>query len=893
MDDLFWGREYEDVTDWAERLTMVAEVRDLTPDKLFKIAKLNLRGRVKEWFRRLQPAPTDWTDLRTLMVQKYGNIDADDIRMKMDVIKQEPKERVQKYFERIDRLFQRGKITDVEQRRRFLARLRPEIRKLCVVRVFADIEELVAAAIEVERVLGELGETPFEPLKEEREEGTEENTMEKQVAALKSTLINFFKGNGPISAPASSSNVLGVCQICQAGDHRATTCPRLNDARPKCAKCNMPHRTENCGIKCTFCTGLGHSEDRCWKKPRDEKTHTGTANFVEVLLSDEEAMLQQLNRLCGNEKIFSYTRVPRRRVLVEVAPTTSAPSPEIEEEGVRVNQETTVKSKILSHFIKGKIALSPMETILMIPGELEHLENLVKLARRKKDAELVSDQVSVVSPIPAIRRICVNKTNKSKALHLPVEMNRYIIERLIDTGASMSVMAAAVVKEMGMMHSVVDSESFKMASGVVTQALGRIDEVVVNVGGVHCTMTFMVVDTYSYDVLIGLDFLMKIGAVVDVERGLIQIRRGPGTNIEVLPLTTVNLLQNVNVEFREQDATIDTRGTSRETLEVNLEKLSLGSLDMDKRENVSVSKTDTDDDSEEGLQPVEQIEEAFEFENIEFEELVLQEGLEQILQLTLQDQADEFMKEEISESDDYGDWIQWVSDAEERRTRSRQVAGCTESPAVLQTHRLTKDEDLSGRLATSTECSNMNTRWEEISQRIPIDHYLREERKQQLWEMLGSYQDVFAWSKRELGCCTMGEHSIDTQGFPPCNMPPGRLSFWEETEVKRQIDALIDLGKMKPNNSEYACQVTLPVKKDGSRRFCGDYRPLNAQTRRDMFLMPLVEVVIDQLGKSTWFSTLDLQSGFWQIQMAPEDVKKTALITKTGWYDWTVMPFGL
>jgi hypothetical protein len=395
------------------------------------------------------------------------------------------------------------------------------------------------------------------------------------------------------------------------------------------------------------------------------------------LLSDEEATLQQLNRLCGNEKVFSYTQVPRRRVPVEVAPTTSAPSPEVEEEGVRVNQETMVKSKILSHFIKGKIALSPMETVLMIPGELEHLENLVKLARKKKDAELVSDQVSVVSPVPAIRRICVNKTNKSKALHLPVEMNRYIIEGLVDTGASMSVMAAAVVREMGMMHSVVGSESFKTASGVVTQTLGRIDEVVINVGGVHCTMTFMVVDTDSYDVLLGLDFLMKIGAVVDVERGLIQIRRGPGTNIEVLPLTTVNLLQNVNVESREQDAAIDARGTSRETLEVNLERLSLGSPDMDKRENVSVFETDTDDDSEEGLQPVEQIEEAFEFGNTEFEELVLQEGPEKILQLTLQDQADEFMKEEISESDDYGDWIQWVSDAEERRTRSRQVAGCT------------------------------------------------------------------------------------------------------------------------------------------------------------------------------------------------------------------------
>jgi hypothetical protein len=138
--------------------------------------------------------------------------------------------------------------------------------------------------------------------------------------------------------------------------------------------------------------------------------------------------------------------------------------------------------------------------------------------------------------------------------------------------------------------------------------------------------------------------------------------------------------------------------------------------------------------------------------------------------------------------------------------------------------------------------------------------------------MLGSYQDVFAWSKRELGCWTIGEHNIDTQRFPPCNMSPGRLSFWEEIEVKRQIDALVDLGKMKPNNSKYACRVTLPVKKDGSRRFCGDYRPLNTQTRRDMFPMPLVEDVIDQLGKSTWFTTLDLQSSFWQIRMAPEDV---------------------
>jgi hypothetical protein len=179
MDELFWGRDHEDVNDWAERLTMAAEVRNLNVDKLFKIAKLNLRGRAKEWFKRLQPVPADWVKLRTLIMQKYGRVDDDDIQMKLDAIKQEPKERVQKYFERLNKLFQRGKIPDAEQRRRFLAKLRPEIRKLCVVRTFADVEELVAAATELERVLGELGETPFEPLKEEQEEGIEETMMEK------------------------------------------------------------------------------------------------------------------------------------------------------------------------------------------------------------------------------------------------------------------------------------------------------------------------------------------------------------------------------------------------------------------------------------------------------------------------------------------------------------------------------------------------------------------------------------------------------------------------------------------------------------------------------------------------------------------------------------------
>ncbi len=105
------------------------------------------------------------------------------------------------------------------------------------------------------------------------------------------------------------------------------------------------------------------------------------------MLNDEEATLRQLNKLCGSESLFSYTRVPRRRMPVAAAPAT----PDVAIEGAGHNREESVRSKILSHFIKGKISLTPMETVMMIPGELEHLESLVKVARKKKDAEAASN----------------------------------------------------------------------------------------------------------------------------------------------------------------------------------------------------------------------------------------------------------------------------------------------------------------------------------------------------------------------------------------------------------------------------------------------------------------------------------------------------------------------
>ncbi len=255
----------------------------------------------------------------------------------------------------------------------------------------------------------------------------------------------------------------------------------------------------------------------------------------------------------------------------------------------------------------------------------------------------------------------------------------------------MSVLAAAIVRELGMMHLVTGNESYKTTSGMITWALGRIDELQVRIGGIQCTMTFMVVDTDGYDVLLGLDFLMKIGAVLDVERGLIQVRHGPGIDVEVLPLTMVNLLQKMSTGALEQEPSTTQKDAPAAqdddaALDQVLESIQEG-------DGVSFSNSDDDDNSEyhdSESNQFKQVDSKDEFADAEFEELVSSEGPQEMLRLMLQEQADEIMTEQIEEGDDYADWIIWVSDAE----KSRQAMCNVPTPQLSHQHSLGHDSAL-------------------------------------------------------------------------------------------------------------------------------------------------------------------------------------------------------
>src|SRR6185436_3858286 len=111
--------------------------------------------------------------------------------------------------------------------------------------------------------------------------------------------------------------------------------------------------------------------------------------------------------------------------------------------------------------------------------------------------------------------------------------------------------------------------------------------------------------------------------------------------------------------------------------------------------------------------------------------------------------------------------------------------------------------------------------------------------------------------------------------------------------VADEIETMLKNDIIQPSRSPWAAPVVLVTKKDGSIRFCVDYRKVNAVTKKGVYPLPRIDDALDAMHKSTIFSTLDLASGYWQIEMDPEDKEKTAFISERGLFDFNVMPFEL
>ena len=167
-----------------------------------------------------------------------------------------------------------------------------------------------------------------------------------------------------------------------------------------------------------------------------------------------------------------------------------------------------------------------------------------------------------------------------------------------------------------------------------------------------------------------------------------------------------------------------------------------------------------------------------------------------------------------------------------------------------------------------------------------------EKEKQKLRNLLDKFGDLFVSENGELGRTSVVKHSISTSGRPirqPIRRQPESL----KRNVNEEVEKMLSKGVIRPSSSPWSSPVVMVKKKNGSWRFCIDYRQLNAATHQDAYPLPRIDVTLESLAGSALFTTLDLASGYWQVEIEEGDKEKTAFSTEKGHFEFNVMPFGL
>ncbi|KAK7884629.1 hypothetical protein WMY93_027752 [Mugilogobius chulae] len=166
--------------------------------------------------------------------------------------------------------------------------------------------------------------------------------------------------------------------------------------------------------------------------------------------------------------------------------------------------------------------------------------------------------------------------------------------------------------------------------------------------------------------------------------------------------------------------------------------------------------------------------------------------------------------------------------------------------------------------------------------------------QEMLWQVLEEYKNIFALSEEEVGLTHLVHHEIDTGDAHPIKTRPRRLPLAHQAAADKAIDGMLKAGIIEPSDSPWASGVVMVNKKNNPEmRFCVDYRPLNSVTRKDSYPLPRIDESLDLVSGSSWFSSLDLRSGYWQVPLSPDARPKTAFCTGRGLWQFRVLPFGL
>jgi hypothetical protein len=193
---------------------------------------------------------------------------------------------------------------------------------------------------------------------------------------------------------------------------------------------------------------------------------------------------------------------------------------------------------------------------------------------------------------------------------------------------------------------------------------------------------------------------------------------------------------------------------------------------------------------------------------------------------------------------------------------------------------------------TSEKGNNIALNVETPVSKVIIDDVNSEMHRNKIDKLLELNKDVIADKLCELGQAKGITHHIETTG-KVIYMRPRRQARANLAIIEKKVNEMLKFHIIRPSSSPYSSPVHLTDKKDGTKRFCIDFRNLNTETIKDKYPIPIVDETKDYLLGARYFSTLDLISGYWQIEIEEADKHKTAFTTSQGHYEFNRMPFGL
>ncbi|CAM5103968.1 unnamed protein product [Natator depressus] len=173
---------------------------------------------------------------------------------------------------------------------------------------------------------------------------------------------------------------------------------------------------------------------------------------------------------------------------------------------------------------------------------------------------------------------------------------------------------------------------------------------------------------------------------------------------------------------------------------------------------------------------------------------------------------------------------------------------------------------------------------------IPLSDQLTPAQQAEVRGVLHPYRQLFS---NQPGCTNLTVHRVQTGSHPPIRCSPFRVTGKTAQDLEREVRDMLALGVIQPSASPWASPVVLVPKKDGSVRFCVDYRKLNAITVSDAYPMPRPDELLDKLGGARYLTTMDLTKGYWQVPLDADARLKSAFITPLGLYEFLTLPFGL